>query len=670
MGQEITTFGWSSTDTFSKTMYYPTGTIDWGLYRTRIATNLANWGDTTPALPNIATLINDASGKNVDVVVIDGGICNPNTLEFMSNPDGTGYTRRVEFDWNKYQLELEGVDPAGKPYQYAYQSTSAGLNNPYNGHQSHTTGTTAGNTQGYARDANIYNRYFSGSKMFQFVKKFHLDKKINPVTGVKNPTITNNSWGSVSTSYTYSYQYLQRTRKIVYRGNTYTPISGDPQAGTAIWPTTIYADVNFPMKYSRLAGQNTSTAADILDAAAAGVINVVSAGNSYQYCDVPGGVDYNNYIEFYSVLNTGWFSYFYHRGSSPGSAYSLTNPEYNPICVGSLGATHTGAIDDSTSSAEAYRFAGYLQYKTLLSGDYKSEFSNYGPRIDVYAPGACTLSVQPGANYATGSITDPRCAILGDLDTSSNTLNRNVGTSMAGPHVAGIIACLLEKYPRMTQGDVRKWLLNSPHAMLTTSGGSLDATDLGKTSSTASNDQIVYLKNSRAKDASIGGYYNAPFPNNISSYRSSSGGTYPRPNHKRVSGRLNATFSLSSLVKHLSSANYTDTSLNLTPGDKVRLILTTTNLDNGTYVPFSISGKRTTSLSTTYYDFYQATKSVATGAYIYGDYFIVNNNTATYDIEITDFLSFCTVAAATFRLDVRIPIVSPGILNYLRFTVN
>ena len=72
----------------------------------------------------------------------------------------------------------------------------------------------AGNTQGWARDANIYNINFhpAGSGyggnswdeyLWDYVRYFHKNKPVNTSTGRRNPTIMNNSWG-------YSYGSLIR----------------------------------------------------------------------------------------------------------------------------------------------------------------------------------------------------------------------------------------------------------------------------------------------------------------------------------------------------------------------------------------------------------------------------------------------------------------------------
>lgn len=59
-------------------------------------------------------------------------------------------------------------------------------------------------------------------------------------------------------------------------------------------------------------------------------------------------------------------------------------------------------------------------------GDERAYFSNYGPCVDVFAPGLNILSTYKGSTKATATLS---------------------GTSMASPHTAGLLAYLLSIYP-------------------------------------------------------------------------------------------------------------------------------------------------------------------------------------------------------------------------------
>jgi subtilisin family serine protease len=66
-------------------------------------------------------------------------------------------------------------------------------------------------------------------------------------------------------------------------------------------------------------------------------------------------------------------------------------------------------------------------------------FSNYGAKeVDVFAPGVDILSTVPGNEY-----------------------ERESGTSMAAPVVSGLAALLMDYYPNLTAGDVKKIIMSS-----------------------------------------------------------------------------------------------------------------------------------------------------------------------------------------------------------------
>jgi subtilisin family serine protease len=74
--------------------------------------------------------------------------------------------------------------------------------------------------------------------------------------------------------------------------------------------------------------------------------------------------------------------------------------------------------------------------------DNRADFSNYGPHVDVAAPGANILSTLPENSYGMLS-----------------------GTSMASPHVAGVAALVLSRFPMYSRQELFDILVNSVDTM-------------------------------------------------------------------------------------------------------------------------------------------------------------------------------------------------------------
>jgi hypothetical protein len=79
--------------------------------------------------------------------------------------------------------------------------------------------------------------------------------------------------------------------------------------------------------------------------------------------------------------------------------------------------------------------------------DKRAVFSNYGLQIDVSAPGVDTLST-----LSAGSSLAKRESVVGEKYAYIS------GTSMACPHVSGLAALLVAKYPTITNEQLRSML--------------------------------------------------------------------------------------------------------------------------------------------------------------------------------------------------------------------
>ena len=137
-------------------------------------------------------------GKHVDVVIYDDFV-GRDCEEFYSPT--TGLNRFVQFEWfNDLNSFVSSIDDDGinlPTGQYPYVDN--GGNTDFHG--THCAGTVAGQWYGWAREANIYNIHAYGtagldSLILLIISEHFIDTNlVNPETGLRNPTITNHSWG-------------------------------------------------------------------------------------------------------------------------------------------------------------------------------------------------------------------------------------------------------------------------------------------------------------------------------------------------------------------------------------------------------------------------------------------------------------------------------------------
>jgi hypothetical protein len=523
LGVKTITNGYSQqSEYFSKENINDANNINWGFIRSSSKTPIQNWG--SEGIPVLSSEFKvDSSGKNVDVFIADDGMPFPHTKEYMQNADGSGFTRMVQRNWATHQHE------SNPTYNGSYFDTiiSEDINNvtqfpSFQDHAAHVMGTAAGNTQGWAKDANIYNLFvLELNEYVDLVRLFHRDKPINPKTGFKNPTIMNNSWSDVL------YANSKQISKVHFRGTDYFP-SGGSGPYNWIWDDAVLASflinpyfVNGnPEKYFDVPWVEGKEwlAADFIDMMNEGVVVCASAGNTSWYIDKIGGPDYDNYFTTpQSVSNV-----YYNRGAVPHGVDGGSE-DNRVICVGSLG-NHAGASD--------YYNHGSLGATAISEIDYKAEYTNFGPRIDVYAPGSSIMSIHkvyPDQTWGYG--------LVGVYDNRS-PFNDHIngvciarGTSMATPQVTGMLACLAEKYPRMNQRIAREWIKNiSLPTLASTSGGAgTDPTDAGFGVSAESANNIMFNKSERNTSYDEGSQFlSVTYPKTSKWIRPSSGVAYPR----------------------------------------------------------------------------------------------------------------------------------------------
>jgi len=460
---------------------------NWGLYRhTQTANPGGNWGSDDVA-DKTASFTITASGKNVDVLIVDGSITTTagNHPEFAVNPDGTGGTRVQYFNWfsltNQLGLGFNGT------YDYSTIGSASDTN-----HGCHVAGTVAGNTLGWARDANIYSLEFdyfgsvnygplSMSTMWDYIREWHNTKPINPDTGRRNPTISNHSYGSTFTkdSLVTSNPNYDGIGAIRYRGvilDEYNTNGNDvSDAQLEARGVNVPADSNFT-----ISAYTTDYVADVQDAISDGIIIVTSAGNHSQKNVLFGDQDYDNILYLRADSNYTAIVYSNRGGQSAGKNVSQA------LVVGNL-------YDESD--------------------DKKDPGSVCGNIVDVFAAGYGIMS-----SVLTGS--------RADLRDSNFYLSKYGGSSMASPQVAGVLALFAESNPNLTMSEAHDFITNTATPNIMYDTGTDDCTDFESLQGAAN--KILYWKNQRPETG-------LSFPKINAKVRPSSGRTWPRP-RMRVKG--------------------------------------------------------------------------------------------------------------------------------------
>lgn len=406
------------------------GITNWGLLRTAEIQNRDMWesGPSTidPASPTKwynahALLQSKFGGHNIDMVIWDG-IFDPNHPDFAVNPDGTGGTRAIQRDW--YSRNTACGYPYTGPYPYVRNRFFTGfgfadvdlLNSASGQHGVHVASTAAGNRHGFAREANIYNIGFLSRDGFNWdqardlLYDWHVNVK--PAQGNNNLTVINLSAGS--------------NAFVAYADIDYFMVNGsrvdDPRGGNtwALADFTLSRSIQLGISWQgqrRATGINFAVAypdrqADIEDMISAGIYFVTAGGNDQNTIHA---WDNDN-----RVVKKNTQFYYYNRGSFTSQ---------NAIIVGNM---------DTTGQPRLH----------LTSAR--------GAGVTVSAPGTDIWA----ASNVLADPSDKNFKFLPDYRNINYALRPETGTSMASPHVAGVVALILNEDPGLTPAAVKAKIMN------------------------------------------------------------------------------------------------------------------------------------------------------------------------------------------------------------------
>lgn len=429
---------------------------NWCLWRSRNAYNdnsstIDAWYPAGPMLdetdsPDLNSSVTyTETGKNVDVVVIDGAL-DPNHPEAAVNDDGTGGSRVVELDWNTYTAEVGGSLTGAYPYVY---SLGPGLNGRVQ-HGASCATQIGGNRQGHAPSCNLYSiwPYSPGNiglpsnfsnELYDYIRAFHRNKSVNPDTGCKNPTICN---ASIGFNYTLTESGNRWPHFAKNGSNTY----GVDVASDSYRLTNQEMEDAQICSQSEITGETPNRSAtitggrgvtfidpdisDVEDMIADGIHWFASAGNNNNLCKFTTDLGYDDiYLRnriAYSTQVNGENRLYHHTRSF--------TPDTGGVLVGAISGTPQSVLQSSGK------------------GEMPIYYTNRGTGVDIYAFCDFTTSGINDDEDMSFLTTDPR-----DSNYFIQFFN---GTSSACPQTVGIATLILERFPDMTPADLKDYLLS------------------------------------------------------------------------------------------------------------------------------------------------------------------------------------------------------------------
>jgi aqualysin 1 len=160
-------------------------------------------------------------------------------------------------------------------------------------------------------------------------------------------------------------------------------------------------------------------------------VRVLSCNGSGSTSGVIAGVDWvrNNHIKP-AVAN---------MSLGGGVSTALDTAVRNSIAAGVTYAISAGNSNTNAANTSPARVAEAITVGATTISDQRASFSNFGSVVDIFAPGVNILSAWRTSDTATATLS---------------------GTSMAAPHVAGVVARFLQLNPGASPATARNELVN------------------------------------------------------------------------------------------------------------------------------------------------------------------------------------------------------------------
>ena len=475
-------------------------------------------------------------GSGIDIIIMDSGL----KVDHPEFQYANGVSRVQQIDW------------------YTVTGTSGTM--PANfytddvGHGTSVAGIVAGKTFGWAKNAKIYVMNILGTTgttidqntAYDLMNAFHVNKAIDPVLGVKRPTIVSGSW--VVTSFVMSvptpfdpytgwsplyggYQIWGGTyRSAAWTGYDIQTAKALDGVGTGTYTFSNSTSSTSGTLY-RINGYSTSLDTSLTNMVANGVHYVRSAGNDHTKQDISTGVDYNNFVNILTNIVGGvpvLTPTYYNRPCSPWTANSITvsSTTSDPYSLsGTISATYSSTTITVTSTivtglnigdvvvitgmtattnapngtwtvtavptTSSFRFTATSTPTGSIAGtivvkvatlDVRASWSSYGTAVDLYAPGEGLVT----AGIAAGNTY---------YGNSSYYQINEAGTSFSSPTAAGVLALFVQQNPGITPVDAKKWMTSNAQGCINSilyDDASTNTYTFGRSSLSGGNNKILF----------------------------------------------------------------------------------------------------------------------------------------------------------------------------------